>query len=248
VTLDPTDAAGLLLCVSPHFDDAVLSVGGLLAERASKGLPSLVLTVFGGQAPLPVSDAARAFHRSCGVEEDDGLVPLRRQEDARAVARLGASGRHLDLPEALYRRDRSDGPLYPVPGSQFGPRHSGDAALLEGLVDQLAQVIAAEGPQLVMGPRGTGGHVDHVLVRDALLRGTPSDLPVLLWTDQPYAVLAAPPGPFSSTGPVVGTAARLAAVDAAAEYRTQVPMLFGLGEGWRSVLVEVVGGSWSRAR
>lgn len=49
-----------------------------------------------------------------------------------------------------------------------------------------------------MGPRGTSGHVDHVLVRNALPQAAPADLPVLLWTDQPYAVLTSPAGGSSS--------------------------------------------------
>lgn len=123
--------------MSPHFDDAVLSVGGLPAHHASQGLPSLMLTFLGSLGPLPLRRRP-AFHRSCGVEDNGGFVPLRQREEARALAQLEATGRHLDLPEALYRINYVDQLLYPVPRASSVP-YLGDAVLLGRLVDQLAR-------------------------------------------------------------------------------------------------------------
>jgi LmbE family N-acetylglucosaminyl deacetylase len=37
--------------LSPHFDDAVLSCGGLIFEQARQGIPIEIWTIFAGNPP-----------------------------------------------------------------------------------------------------------------------------------------------------------------------------------------------------
>ena len=81
-----------MIYVSPHLDDAVLSVGETIAVDPD----ALVVTVLGGYpGPRPVT----AYDVRCGFKDGDDAVGQRTMEDLRACAVLGAvhlSLHHLD--------------------------------------------------------------------------------------------------------------------------------------------------------
>jgi len=81
-----------MIYVSPHLDDAVLSVGETIAVDPD----ALVVTVLGGYpGPRPVT----AYDVRCGFKDGDDAVQQRAMEDARACWVLGARHRwlsHLD--------------------------------------------------------------------------------------------------------------------------------------------------------
>ena len=76
-----------VLALSPHLDDAVMSVGASLAALAEAGSQVMLCTVFAGAPAPPLSEAARVFHAHCGLA-DDG-VAVRRAEDESASAAIG---------------------------------------------------------------------------------------------------------------------------------------------------------------
>ena len=91
---------GRVLAVSPHLDDAVLSVGGLLAAHPG----SVALTVFAG---FPARyEGLGAWDADCGFAEGDDIVAARRAEDLRAVESLGAEASWLDFVEIQYEPSR----------------------------------------------------------------------------------------------------------------------------------------------
>jgi LmbE family N-acetylglucosaminyl deacetylase len=95
-------ALGRVLAVSPHLDDAVLSAGGLIAARPG----SCVLTVFAG---VPARyDGLTEWDAGCGFAVGDDVVAIRRQEDQRATARLGAETRWLDFVDTQYESTYPD--------------------------------------------------------------------------------------------------------------------------------------------
>ncbi|SLM93735.1 glycosyltransferase [Brachybacterium nesterenkovii] len=81
-----------LLILSPHLDDAVLSVSALLDEPGAE-----VWTVFAG---VPADGVSTAWDRACGYDSGAELVRDRRLEDAAALA--GIRHRHLDLLDRAY--------------------------------------------------------------------------------------------------------------------------------------------------
>ncbi|MEV7007993.1 PIG-L family deacetylase [Streptosporangium sp. NPDC051022] len=81
------------IVVSPHFDDAVLSVAGLLAR--SEG-PAVIVTVLGGAA----GEQPSAWDRLCGFVSAEETVRERRAEDARACEILGVDQVVLEYPDA----------------------------------------------------------------------------------------------------------------------------------------------------
>lgn len=155
----------MILAVSPHLDDAVFSVGAWLATQDDV----VVATVFTASVPDP-QGFALACQTDKGIAADVDYMALRRAEDARACAQLGARAVHLGLPEAPHRG-------YGSAAALFAGVRPGDAPPVGEL---LAAWLARA--DVVLGPAGVGGHADHLLVRDALPSGAQ------LWLDQPYGL------------------------------------------------------------
>ncbi|MEC3914674.1 PIG-L deacetylase family protein [Nocardia sp. CDC160] len=150
------DGVGRVVVVSPHFDDAVLSVGGLIAGRVGRGQVVEVLTVFSG-AGVAVGGGGRQKAFS-----DYGV---RGEEDERALGILGARGRRLGLFERLFREPRPRGPLALFRTSEDLAR----GAYVETVRRGIGRLVE-DGDTVVLAPLGIGNHVDHVIVAVAALR------------------------------------------------------------------------------
>lgn len=97
-----------VLAVSPHLDDAALSVGATLANLAAHGTDVQVVTLFAGVPDEELSTVACAFHVNCRLPADSSAVALRLDEDLAAMDELGARPHHCGFLDAVYRR-ASDG-------------------------------------------------------------------------------------------------------------------------------------------
>lgn len=203
-----------LLAVSPHLDDAVFSIGALLARRAAAGWRVVVATCFTGSVDRPTGFAL-ACQTDKGLGPEVDYMDLRRAEDRRACSLLGAEAIHLPFAEAPHRG-------YASAAALFGPRLETDG-MVEELAPALARLIEELKPDRLFGPAGIGGHVDHLIVRDALGRVAPA---ASLWADLPYAARSRPPLPAGGfTLPCGAEFERKLA--AARAYGTQIGFQFG---------------------
>jgi LmbE family N-acetylglucosaminyl deacetylase len=166
------------VALSPHLDDAAFSCGGTLARLAQAGWEVTLCTVFTASIPEP-----RGFALACqldkGLPAEADYMALRRAEDAAACSALGAAPRWLPFAEAPHRGYNSAAAL-------FGPPAPGDA-IMGPLLASLSHHLRAGPLDLVLAPQAIGGHVDHVLLVEALRLALPPGLPILWWTDWPYA-------------------------------------------------------------
>jgi LmbE family N-acetylglucosaminyl deacetylase len=80
--------------ISPHLDDAVLSLGQFMATEHC-----MVVTVFAG---VPVKGTLSEYDKSCGFDSSHKAMTYRRAEDDRACAELGATPVHWDYLDAQY--------------------------------------------------------------------------------------------------------------------------------------------------
>jgi len=145
-----------VVVLSPHLDDAVLSLGALIARLTDQGRRVEVVTAFTRQPDLAAFPRAwRAF----------GDYTTRRAEDDEALGLLGARGRHLDLPERIWREPRPR----TVAGAFRGPATSAGFACLDALTGVVADLLARPDVE-VYAPLGVGQHADHVEVTLAALR------------------------------------------------------------------------------
>ena len=127
----------MILVVSPHLDDAVLSIPGFIHAHARQSVT--VLTVF--------SDGDASHHE-------------RPAEDLAALTHLGATPLHLGLRDAPQRLGlpRSFRDLI------LRPQRDDDAALV---ARTLLACITRLAPTLTLLPLGVGEHIDHRLVHAA---------------------------------------------------------------------------------
>ena len=213
---------GVWVLLSPHLDDAVFSCGGWMAQRASAGDEVRVFTICAGDPPPgPLSDFAERLHARWGT----AVAPasIRRTEDRIATGRLGALPRHLDVPDAIYRKADDGTHLYADERAIFGALHPEDQRLVDHLGTLLSQ--SCDTRCRIVSPLAIGGHVDHQLTREAAER-----LGAALWYyyDLPYASrggrlpdgLPMPPGDV--TRQPLAPEEIDAWANAAAEYRSQI--------------------------
>ena len=210
--------------ISPHLDDAVLSVGGLIYEQSRAGHIVEIWTLMCGFPPVgELSLLAQVMHYQWGTSSAEETIRLRRAEDLQAAGTLGAHGLQFDFLDCIYRRGKNGDWLY---SDVFLPPHGEEA-------DYPAQIADAISPHLrqddaLVCPLGIGFHVDHLLVRKAVeALGRPllyyADIPYLFKQPAQFAGLTA--GMKDQVYPVseAGLASWLEAVEA---YRPQLGSLF----------------------
>jgi LmbE family N-acetylglucosaminyl deacetylase len=221
-----------LLAVSPHLDDAAFSAGALLWTAAQRGWRVVVATVFTGNVAQP-SGFALACQLDKGLPADVDYMALRREEDCQACAALGAKPVHLPLLEAPHRG-------YENAAALFGDVHLHDQAPA-AVGERLTQLLAEVRPSVVLAPLGIGGHVDHLIVRDAVRRLSGSRL--RLWEDWPYLDRAGAQVREAACCWTVAPEARAAKLRACASYVTQLGYQFG-GAGALADRLERQVGEW----
>jgi LmbE family N-acetylglucosaminyl deacetylase len=215
-----------LVVVSPHLDDAALSVGGTLHALARRGCRVVVATVFTADEPAsPPSEVARKLQRLWGGER---VMASRRSEDEESCSVLGVGWRHLGLADALFRSAPNGEAHYQSLKALFRTPRRGDLAV----ADEVAVALGRLNPKVLLAPLGVGGHVDHRHARKGAEQVAATvRCPIVFYEDFPYAEAAWPR--WRAHRRLVGgavslderdVAARLAAI---AAFRSQVAPLFG---------------------
>ena len=168
-----------IVLVSPHLDDAVFSVGGLMAALTDEEHELHLVTCF-TRSVLNPTGFALACQLDKGLTAEVDYMELRRQEDTVACQRLKAQPIWLDLPEAPHRGYESAPAL-------FEDIHEADQ-VQSALVRRLQEVVDPLTPDLILSPVGIGNHVDHQQVKRAVdtLRERSIDTSFLRWYDEPY--------------------------------------------------------------
>ena len=214
--------------LSPHFDDAVLSCGGLIFEQVQTSHGNIspeIWTILAGEPPLgPLSEFARQNHALWGIGNDDQVVTIRREEDEAAAAILGVELVHFDLPDCIYRR--SAGGEYLYTETVFALSHPLDRKLPIRIATALRTELRQD--DVLVCPLSLGGHVDHVLVRRA---AESLQRPLLYYADIPYVLnnpetLPAAITSLASQRYHVSETGLDAWLQAVAAYRSQLDSLF----------------------
>jgi LmbE family N-acetylglucosaminyl deacetylase len=162
---------GRLVVVSPHLDDAVLSLGATIAHAAQSGAKVEILTVF---ACAPDSNAPTDdWDRKSGFATEGEAAQQRRREDAAACAILGVAHRWFEFGAQPYNKRAS-------------------------MHDVVAAVVAATAAaDTVLMPGFPLAHADHAALTNELLAHGLSCRNVGLYAEQPYSFdrSATPVGP-----------------------------------------------------
>jgi LmbE family N-acetylglucosaminyl deacetylase len=146
--------------LSPHLDDAVLSVFTVLTDEP----PPLVVNLFDG---IPPPGPAPFSVRLCRATDAAAQMHRRRAEDADALARAGCEAVSLGVLEADSRPRGADP----------------DLAELNRLIDEAVPTAGA-----LHAPIGMGSHPDHLIARDLAFSLSAAAIPLWLYADLPYAI------------------------------------------------------------
>jgi LmbE family N-acetylglucosaminyl deacetylase len=141
--IDPA-AFTRLVVLSPHFDDAAMGAGHLLASYPD----TTVITVLAGRPPA-YPEVPSEWDARGGFKAGDDVVAARRLEDLAALEVIESDHRWLEFADHQY--------LAPA-----------DRPTPEQVAPVLAEVINEIDPTAVFVPMGLG-NPDHVMVHDASL-------------------------------------------------------------------------------
>jgi len=170
--------------LSTHFDDVVLSAGGMVWEQTQKGEQVEIWTICAGDPPegIPLSDYAKMLHGFWELGDD---VPRKRAlEDAACCAVLGATYRRYTVPDCIYRYiPGTDKPVVELPDDINAPLEPTESYLIAPVADFLRKNIP-EGSEVVV-PLTIGNHRDHCLTRKAAER---LGIPLWHYVDYPYMI------------------------------------------------------------
>jgi LmbE family N-acetylglucosaminyl deacetylase len=214
--------SGTLVVLSPHLDDAVLSLGAFMHGQVRSGVDVRVVTVF---ANNPSADGpAGAWDAMCGFGSAAAAARARREEDRRACAIVGVEPRWLAFGDEGYGRPASGDEVWRdiqgaiagsavvlVPG--FPLRQADHAWLTELVVDRRKEL-----------GRTLGFYAEQPYARVALARGD----------------RAAPPLSLQFQRVSTHARDRFAKLKAAAQYRSQLRAL-GAGK-----LISAFAEEWMR--
>lgn len=175
------------LFISPHYDDAALSCGGLIAQLSAAGKRVIVATLFGGKPDYDqLSLFARTIHGRPLAGEDP--IDQRRAEEQRALALLGADSRQGDFLDCIYRQDAAATRwLYASEQALFGPVDPADDALTAALAHWLAALIAPPARSVLYAPLAIGNHVDHQIAQRSAALMQRHGYDVRYFEDYPYS-------------------------------------------------------------
>jgi lipid II:glycine glycyltransferase (peptidoglycan interpeptide bridge formation enzyme)/LmbE family N-acetylglucosaminyl deacetylase len=178
VSIDQLPADYQHVYLSPHFDDAALSLGGTLARQSAAGERALVVTVCSAPPSGPLNPFAAHLHERWGGAADP--ISVRRGEDEAAVSLLGADLLWLDELDAIYRDS-----AYASVEAIFAAPAPGDP-LPAALARHLTRLRRHLPQATWYAPLAIGNHVDHQITRQAALE-TLQDADLLWYEDLPYA-------------------------------------------------------------
>jgi LmbE family N-acetylglucosaminyl deacetylase len=218
--------------LSPHLDDAVLSVGGRIATAARNAGHVRIVTVLAGDPAA--SRPAGPWDAESGFRTAGEAALVRREEDLRACSILGAEPAWLPYNDEQYPRGGSDDEIW--------------AATVEVLRDV----------DVVLTPGSPLSHPDHRWLTTLVLSHR-AELPRLgLYAEQPYSIGKGPPrdrGALAEVAvpePTFAPARRSIFMEGRRRrarrcYRSQLAQLGRFVDGsWRDLEREI--GRWERRR
>lgn len=165
-----------ILCLSPHYDDAVLACGGMLYRQRQAGADIHILNLFTRTAPM-------LYRRTAQGTEAPVLDSQRREEESAALAHLGLSSQDLGHFDAPFRspRYRSDRAL-------VGPIPTCEKGLLTEVTQDIERRARQLQPDLILVPLAVGYHIDHQLTHE-VGRRLEGEFRLAYYEDMPYSLV-----------------------------------------------------------
>lgn len=178
------------LFFSPHLDDAILSSGGEIAGLIQNKKNVKVITFFTGTHDNVVSHFGHEFLTNSGFDKIEEMFTLRKIEDQKALKSLKSSYLHFSFIDGCFRLKNTflgPKPIYPNEKSLFsGFMHDHDKWLLQEIKKECVIIkhSLAHTKTAIYCPLGIGGHVDHLIIFEAVVSIFSQN--IYFWEDTPY--------------------------------------------------------------
>jgi len=230
------------IIVSPHLDDAALSLGGWIGALVARGAPVTVVTVFSAAETQTLSPLARELHRAWGAEANP--IAVRQREDEQAMHLLGATRQYLHELDALYRF-----PDFQQAEDLF--RRQAPEENLKARIKTALEPLTTSPHSAVQlyFPLGIGGHVDHRLVASLGFELSAEGVHPHFYEELPYALIKGSLATRQSECPIElyptvldVTHTFALRLDAIEKYSSQLEMLFASSDGMRQALTRYATG------
>ncbi len=172
---------------SPHFDDVILSCGGLVEKLQKAGGSVWIITVFAGQPeardPGPF---ARHLHAKWWLPDQE-VWSVRRDEDWNACQSLNVEARHWPFKEAIYRFDSEGCPLY-CSYQSLNEKPIDGPVLHSDILNKVKSYLANDHDASVRlyFPLGLANHVDHQILVSVGSELVKAGCPVWFYEEWPY--------------------------------------------------------------
>ncbi len=157
--------------MSPHFDDGVLSLGGLMAKREHK----LEVATFFTKRPTEIIHTN--WDKISGFSDSDEAVLARTKENKKALIPFGAIIKNYDYPDFQYRKTNEN------------------QIIRENIIKNIQSIIENNKNRelYIYGPATFGEkitHPDHQIMHDALMgvikENTQTNTHFFIYEDFPY--------------------------------------------------------------
>lgn len=215
--------------MSPHFDDAVLSMGDLIGDLSKKTKASItIINVFTKGSSL-LNPLTKRLITQAGFKSHKEYFNSRAKEDKTALKILDGDVKIMNLgyTDAAWRQNKAGDSLYPKTTWGIAPSLD-DVDLTLSIKKKLMKRVRISKDLLVFAPVGRGkGHVDHIIVRDiarSLFRN------VVFYADFDYGQTFPLKTIFSKENKLTGVrykTKKSSKTEAIMAYKTQLKGLFG---------------------
>ncbi len=166
---DTNTSKTINLIISPHLDDAVFSLGGLISLEARQ---TKVITVFGGHPAKPISSN---WDKRCGFKNSTQAMEARIRENTEALNQLGLEDKNIiNLPylDRQYRKSVVNN---------------------SGMLEDMQYIIEDENDKEInIFVPMLGYHSDHKMVRDLVteiyfqIKNNKENINLFWYQDMPY--------------------------------------------------------------
>lgn len=198
---------GRVAVVSPHLDDAALSLGASIARSRAAGNEVTIVTVLAGDSES--ADEPGAWDRTAGFKTAGEAASARAEEDDRACSILGARPVRLSFWDRQYARGE------------------GRDEVLEALA------AAVESSNVVLVPGYPLRNEDHVWLAELIVERGLGNSRLAFYTEQPYAAwtdeapqsIIGPPRPWVSLK--AAATDQFVKLRACRAYKSQIGLLGG---------------------
>ncbi|XOV80911.1 MAG: PIG-L deacetylase family protein [Aestuariibacter sp.] len=221
-----------IVVLSPHLDDAVWSMGGVLSSLGAMGHRITVLTLCCSE---PHEETKRLLPEKQHQWRQFGSMFLRKTENQRALDVLQVEGKHLSFCDSAVDFDINSGKFSLQSAEQlFTPPYSYLEQRKKAFALGLAKQVGEQ--TILFAPDACGGHVDHLACHSAAKSLTVEQL--YFYREFPYATNPETCSPEEHIQGLTLKADWYSWKEAAEKYRSQINCLFSSREEFVSSLAQ----------